>query len=233
VRGLVRRGRPNPIARPASGEQGGGVRACLECRQCDSERGGEGGEGAERGEGEIVLPLEDCAQALDRLGWLGSVDDAADAFELDAVALLDGGEQRLPQLALAAIERLVGVGAVAERVGLGVGEQLVDRADAVVCDMVDREVGEAAQREGLGVYLLALGPPFAGHGLGERARGHGLRLPALRADRTAVERDAPAAVSLLDGDVFPEPFHSSGLRHLRARKSGTRKMSSNPMAISA
>src|SRR5688572_950128 len=159
------------------------------------------------------------------------MDDAADAFEPHAVARFEGGDQRLPPVLLAAVQRLVGVGAVAQRVRFGVAQQAGDGRGAVGADVVDGEVGEVAQGERLRVDLLALRAPFGGERFGQRLARDDLRCAALRADRPAVERDAPGAVERLDRDLLPEALHWGGVRHLRARYRGTRKASSSPITM--
>jgi len=72
-----------------------------------------------------------------------AVNHAADPLDPHAMARLEPGDERFPQRLLAAVERLVGIGAVAQRVGLGVAEQAGDRRRAVGGDVVDR-VGRKA-----------------------------------------------------------------------------------------
>src|SRR5690606_20323892 len=182
---------------------------------------------------EVVVRSENLAEARDRGRGLRAVDDPADPLEPDPVARLERGDERLPQFLLAAVERLVGIGAVAQRIGLGVAQQVRDDSVPAGGDAVDRVIGEIAQREAARVDLVALRAPFGGERLGERCTGHELRLAALRTDRAAVERDAPGALERLDRDLSPEALHSDGLRHLRARTIGMTNASSIPNTTNA
>ena len=122
------------------------------------------------------------------------------------------------------------LGAIAERVGFRVAEQLVDHALPFRPHMIDRVVGEVAERKRPRVDLYALAAPFPDHRLGETARRHDLRRAALGADGPAVELDPEPAVRLGDGDILPETLQGRGLRHLRASIVGTKNTPARPTA---
>ena len=181
----------------------------------------------QRGKGEIVLLLQHRAQGSHGFFGLRLVHDAADPLQLDAARRLASADQRLPDVLLAAVERFVGVGAVAQRIGLAEGQDGVDRARTVVTDLVDGIIGEAAKRKIARVDFFALALPFFGHGIGQCLGGHDLRRSALRFYPTPVEQHAPAAIGLFDRHILPEALHSGDFQRLASR-SGIAKNSNAP-----
>jgi len=72
------------------------------------------------------------------------MDDPADPGESHPFALLQRGHQRFPFGQLARMERLVRIGAITQRVGLGEAQQRSDYGSRIGSDHVDRIIGLVA-----------------------------------------------------------------------------------------
>ena len=214
----------------AGSEQRFGIRAGFQPGEADNQRGCEAGEGLQCGQRERVERFEMRTKRRQRRGGLGSVEDADDAFELHAVDFTGQLEQRVPRRPLPRGERLVGFGAVTQRVALGVGEDAADGIGGIDGNDVDRKIGHVAKAEPGGVYLLGLRAPLIGQGLGERATEDDLRAGLRGLHPPSVECDLPAGVRWLDRDLAPKPLHGFGLRQRRAISRVTTNTSTKPIA---
>src|SRR5690606_16701840 len=77
-------------------------------------------------------------------------------------------------------------------------------------DTIDGGIGQAGERHGLRLYLVALIAPFHGNGLGQGDRGHHQRVPRGRAHRPVIQPDFPSLGGGCVAYLFVKPFHNSG-----------------------
>ena len=112
-----------------------------------------------------------------------------------------------PLLALGQLDRLGG--AIAQKVGRGVAQHLVDRSAAQRGHAVERRADQPGERHAGPLDGLALRPPFVGDRLGERRARQHQELPGRGVDRPAVEQNAMAAGrGRVDADVLVEALHA-------------------------
>ena len=177
----------------------------------------------------MVLRGQHSLQPRQGCRWLGLVDHPGDPLKMHIPARFGGLEHGLPALELAGVERFVRRGAVAQRVGFGVAQQVGDHCRAIRRNHVDRMVGHVAQHQRGGGDVLALSGPFGSEGLGEGLRRDQLCPPTLGLDRAAIERDLPAGPGRGNRNGLVEALHCRGVRQRRANSGGTSMVSASPM----
>ena len=197
--------------------------------KADAQGCGERGQLLQRGEREVVVGFDARLEGFHRCRRMRAGDDAADAFERHTLARFQCIDQRVPHVALAVPQRLVRIGAITERVGFRIAQQLGGYPRAVGGHDIERIIRHVAKGEARGVDRLALARPFGSQFLRQRLRADDLAPAALRLDRAIVERDVIARCTPLDTDVLVEPLHSPLLQRL-ARKIGRMNTSTAPSA---
>ena len=108
------------------------------------------------------------------------------------------GEHRPPGGVLPLDERLRTVGPVEQQVVAGIGGDIVGDLAGAGRHRVDRGIGDASERHGRRVDLLALRGPFGGDAAGDLFLGKREEIASRRLDRSAVELNRMQAVLLPD-----------------------------------
>ncbi len=177
----------------------------------EQRRPGERRHDVERRQAEIVELGDLLAQRGDGGLRLRHMHDAFRQAERCVEGLLGPGEHRVPQPGLPRHEPFRAIGAVAQEIGAGMGENVVDHPVPLARHPVDRGVGELGERHGLGVDMRALRPPFVRDRLRQSFARHGQRCLARRAHGLAVEQQSEAAALIRDRNVLVEPLRKSRL----------------------
>eukprot|EP00913_Durusdinium_trenchii_P015168 g14229.t1 len=189
-----------------------------------AQRGGQGCQGLRASQREMILAAQDFAQFCKRSSRLRAMHNAADPRKPDVMGLLDALNQRFPNRQLARKERLFRVCAVAERVGLRVSDQGVNRFLWLVRNDIDGKVGLITVNETRRIDVFGLVSPFAGQCLRQFPCRHNLGRPFDRSQPAPVQRDLPAAIrGLRHINVFVKAFHSSSDFHWLASRRGMKK----------
>ena len=144
-------------------------------------------------------------------------------------------DQRLPDALLAGDQRLRPLGAIAQEVGLGEGDDGTLQRRPVRDDAIDDGAGEPRQRERRHDDLLALGLPFRGDRRGQRFGRQLEHLAGRRAQGLGVEHDAMAAIDGGCRRPLVDPFHRQDRRPALAssRKVSWLRQASTPASASA
>ena len=144
----------------------------------------------------VVQGLDDAAKLFQRCPRLGLGNDVLRYRQPGAELLRRPIEKRLPLGLLVSFEFLGALGPVAQQIGCGVFDRMVDYRLTAVFDPVDGGAGKTGDRHGLGPDVFVLVGPFPGHRLDQPFTGKDQRIAFRCMGGTAVEGQRESAAGV-------------------------------------